>query len=54
MADLDFQPGDAIVAHRRAPYFYPNDFYDVPASEGWVILEVDDAWKRQGAKGRFR
>lgn len=48
---FDFQPGDtvAIVEHRRAPELYPSDFYTVHASEGWVILEIGDAWMRDSA-----
>lgn len=42
MADFDFQPGDtiAIVEHRRAPVLYPNSFYTVRASEGWVVHHI--------------
>lgn len=43
MADkVNFQPGDtiAIVEHRRAPVLYPDHFYTVEASEGWVIHHI--------------
>lgn len=50
--DVNFEPGDtiAIVEHRRAPSFYPHDFYTVEASEGWVVTEVEDRWRRHDAK----
>lgn len=52
MADeVNFQPGDtiAIVEHQRAPQMWPNDFYTVEASEGWVVTEVEGRWRRYDA-----
>jgi hypothetical protein len=49
--EVVFQPGDtvAIVEHRRAPVMWPHDFYTVEASEGWVVTEVEDRWRRHDA-----
>lgn len=42
MDDVNFEPGDtiAIVAHRRAPVLYPNNFYTVEASDSWVVHSI--------------